>query len=68
MRTSSPSTDTARNAWALNKFSSSVVIKPASFGIKAAVMGAISLILSEVVDRNHEDQSARDCRAPDKTA
>ena len=41
------------NARALNKISSNVVIKPASFGIKAAVMGAVSLILSEVVNLNH---------------
>lgn len=44
------------NARALNKISSSVVIKPASFGIKAAVMGAVSLILSEVVNLNQDDR------------
>ena len=44
------------NARALNKISSSVVIKPASFGIKAAVMGAVSLILSEVVNLNQDER------------
>lgn len=43
---------------ALNKISSNLVIKPASFGMKAAAMGAVSLILSEVVNFNHETRSA----------
>lgn len=38
------------NARALNKISSEVLIKPATFGLKAAVMGAISLILDEVLN------------------
>jgi len=42
----------------LNKISTNLVIKPASFGMKAAVMGAVSLILSEVVNFNHEARSA----------
>jgi hypothetical protein len=46
------------NARALNKISTNLVIKPASFGMKAAVMGAVSLILSEVVNFNHEARSA----------
>jgi len=46
------------NARALNKISTNLVIKPASFGLKAAVMGAVSLILSEVVNFNHDARSA----------
>jgi glucokinase-like ROK family protein len=38
------------NARALNKTASDVAILPASFGYRAAVMGAISLILSGVVN------------------
>jgi len=37
-------------ARSLNKISSTVLIKPAIFGLRAAVMGAISLILSEVLN------------------
>jgi glucokinase-like ROK family protein len=49
------------NARSLNKISSEVIIKPATFGMKAAVMGAISLILSEVlnfhlIDENNEER------------
>jgi glucokinase-like ROK family protein len=44
------------NSRALDKIASGVLIKPASFGIKAAVMGAVSLILSEVVNLNQDDR------------
>ena len=49
------------NSRSLNKISSEVIIKPATFGMKAAVMGAISLILSEVLnfhllDENNEER------------
>lgn len=37
-------------ARALNKISKDVVIRPATFGMKAAVMGAVSLILSAVLN------------------
>jgi len=37
------------NARALKKISSGVDIRPATFGIKAAVMGAVSLVLSDVI-------------------
>jgi glucokinase-like ROK family protein len=46
------------NSRALDKIASGVMIKPASFGIKAAVMGAVSLILSDVVNLNHDDRFA----------
>jgi len=36
-------------ARSLNKISSAVLIKPPIFGLRAAVMGAVSLILSEVL-------------------
>ena len=42
------------NARALNKTASDVSILPASFGYRAAVMGAISLILSGVVNLGFE--------------
>ena len=44
------------NSRALDKVSSRVVIKPASFGIKAAVMGAVSLVLSDVVNLKNDDR------------
>jgi glucokinase-like ROK family protein len=37
------------NSRALNKIASGVVIRPATFGIRAAVMGAVSLVLSDVL-------------------
>ncbi len=49
------------NARALNKTASGVAIQPATFGPKAAVMGAVSLILSGVVnlDFEHVNNAAR---------
>jgi len=44
------------NNRALDKIASEVLIKPASFGIKAAVMGAVSLILSDVVNLNNDER------------
>jgi len=41
-------------ARALNKISGNVSILPATFGLKSAVMGAVSLILSSVVNLNFE--------------
>jgi glucokinase-like ROK family protein len=43
------------NARALNKIAKDVVIRPATFGMKAAVMGAVSLILSEALNLNHRN-------------
>jgi glucokinase-like ROK family protein len=43
------------NARALNKIAKDVVITPATFGMKAAVMGAVSLILSEVLNLNRRN-------------
>jgi glucokinase-like ROK family protein len=37
------------NVRALNKIASGVVIRPATFGIRAAVMGAVSLVLGHVL-------------------
>jgi predicted NBD/HSP70 family sugar kinase len=45
------------NARALNKTAGEVVILPATFGLKSAVMGAISLILSGVVNLGYEHAS-----------
>ena len=42
------------NGRALNKTASDVAIVPATFGPKAAVMGAISLILSGIVNLDYE--------------
>jgi len=47
------------NARSLNKISSEVLIKPATFGMKAAVMGAVSLVLSEVINLNHTESRVR---------
>jgi N-acetylglucosamine repressor len=44
------------NSRALDKIASGVLIKPASFGMKAAVMGAVSLILSDVVNLNNDER------------
>jgi glucokinase-like ROK family protein len=44
------------NSRALDKVASGVLIKPASFGIKAAVMGAVSLVLSDVVNLKNDDR------------
>jgi glucokinase-like ROK family protein len=43
------------NARALSKISSEVLIGPATFGMKAAAMGAVSLILSDVINLNNDD-------------
>jgi glucokinase-like ROK family protein len=43
------------NARSLNKISAGVLLKPATFGMKAAVMGAVSLVLNEVVNLNHHE-------------
>lgn len=42
------------NARALNKTASEVAIMPATFGLRSAVMGAVSLILSGVVNLDYE--------------
>jgi glucokinase-like ROK family protein len=47
------------NARALSKTAGDVVIQPATFGPRAAVMGAISLILSGVVNLDHENINFR---------
>jgi glucokinase-like ROK family protein len=47
------------HARSLNKISSEMLIKPATFGMKAAVMGAVSLILSEVINLNHDQGQSR---------
>ena len=47
------------NARSLNKISSEVLLKPATFGMKAAVMGAVSLVLSEVINLNHTESRVR---------
>jgi glucokinase-like ROK family protein len=47
------------NARSLNMISSNVLIRPATFGLKTAVMGAVSLILSEVISLNHGEISIR---------
>jgi hypothetical protein len=47
------------NARALSKTAGDVVIHPATFGPRAAVMGAISLILSGVVNLDHENINFR---------
>jgi glucokinase-like ROK family protein len=49
------------HARALKKTSSNVSILPATFGLKSAVMGAVSLILSGVVNLNveHNNDSAK---------
>ena len=47
------------NARSLNKISSEMLLKPATFGMKAAVMGAVSLVLSEVINLNHTESRAR---------
>ncbi len=51
--------DQARRLKDLDKISSGGLIKPASFGIKAAVMGAVLLILSEVVNLNQDDRRSQ---------
>jgi glucokinase-like ROK family protein len=43
------------SARSLNMISSNVIIRPATFGLKTAVMGAVSLILSEVISLNNND-------------
>jgi glucokinase-like ROK family protein len=42
------------NARSLNILSSNVPVKPATFGLKTAVMGAVSLVLNEVLSLHHE--------------
>jgi glucokinase len=41
------------HARSLNKISSEVLLQPATFGLKAAVKGAVSLVLNEVINLNH---------------
>lgn len=43
------------SARSLNMISSNVIIRPATFGVKTAVMGAVSLILSEVISLNNNE-------------
>ena len=45
------------NARALHKIAKDVVIIPATFGMEAAVMGAVSLILSEVLSLNYKNSN-----------
>ena len=47
------------NARSLHMNASNVLIRPASFGLKTAVMGAVSLILSEVISLKHDEISIR---------
>jgi glucokinase-like ROK family protein len=47
------------NARALNKTAAGIAIQPATFGPKAAVMGALSLILSGVVNLDYENINLR---------
>jgi glucokinase-like ROK family protein len=47
------------NARSLSMISSNVMIRPATFGVKTAVMGAVSLILSEVIGLNHDETLSR---------
>ena len=47
------------NARALNNTAGDVIIQPATFGPRAAVVGAISLILSGVVNLDHENINFR---------
>jgi glucokinase-like ROK family protein len=50
------------NARALSKTASEVAILPATFGLKSAVMGAISLILSGVVNSDYEHANFLACQ------
>jgi glucokinase-like ROK family protein len=50
------------NARALNKTAGEVAILPATFGLKSAVIGAISLILSGVVNLDYEHVNFSACR------
>ena len=43
------------NARSLKKISTEVLLKPATFELKAAVMGAVSLILNEVINLNQNE-------------
>ena len=47
------------NARSLNMITSNMLIKPATFGLKTAVMGAVSLVLSEVISLNHDENLNR---------
>jgi glucokinase-like ROK family protein len=47
------------NARSLSMISSNVMIRPATFGVKTAVMGAVSLVLSEVINLNHDETLSR---------
>ncbi len=49
------------NSRSLNKTAGDVAILPATFGTKAAVMGAISLILSRVVNLDYENINFSSC-------
>jgi glucokinase-like ROK family protein len=50
------------NARALNKTASEVAIMPATFGPRSAVMGAVSLILSGVVNLDYEHVNFSGCQ------
>jgi len=56
------------NARALNKAASEVAIMPATFGLRSAVMGAVSLILSGVVNLDYEHVNFRAASEPDRPA
>ncbi len=47
------------NARSLNMVSSTMPIRPATFGLKTAVLGAVSLVLNEVLSLNHEEGLAK---------
>ena len=50
------------NSRALNNIASDVAILPATFGMKSAVMGAVSLILSRVVNLDYESINFSSCK------
>jgi glucokinase len=56
------------NSRALNKTASEVAIMPATFGPRSAVMGAVSLILSGVVNLDYEHVNFRAASEPDRPA
>jgi glucokinase len=45
------------NARALKKIAREVIIEPATFGTKSAVMGALSLILREILNLNFKNHN-----------
>jgi len=54
------------NARSLSMISSNVMIRPATFGVKTAVTGAVSLILSEVISLNRDETLSRPKSPPHK--